>query len=347
MTERSMRLSRRWLFIPLIAAGVVFFAYFLLWRGGAAEMKNAVDEWAQDQRAAGLYVSYGAVTTEGFPFFLRVHIDDPVVADPGAWRWRARRLSIDTLPYDLKARMIFSLDGEQTLRTRDYGEWRLEADDFHADIAYDKARGWAFAMTVAEAAARRRRGGARIALESLVYDLAPDAAEPSTLTLALALAGLVVEAGGDAYTLADFRINLALSQAPQLAPPDPAGQWRTAGGALVVESFYADIENAKLSAAGTVGVDENNRIQGRMRAELRNPAALAAFLDKTGALTPEEAESAAAGLTLMAIAGGGVIAAPIELKDGAASIGGVKIADLPYIDDLSGPDAVEAAKDQP
>ena len=46
-------------------------------------------------------------------------------------------------------------------------------------------------------------------------------------------------------------------------------------------------------------------------------------------MSEEDADSAAASLTLASIAAGGKLTAPVELKDGAAHLAGVKIADLP------------------
>ncbi len=304
--------------------------YYLLWRAGAQQMIKAADAWVVDQRAAGLDVSHGAVKAEGFPFFLRVHIDAPDIAAPGVWRWRAETLSVDALPYDLN-RLIFSPKGEQLLSMEGLGEWRGAAEDLRASIANDKARGWVFSVTIGDAQGRRDADGASYSVASLVFDLAPAPGDPATLTLNLAADSLEYSLRDETYVIARLQTALALSEAPMLSGPAPAANWRGAGGALTVAHFFTDIEETKIAIAGDIRLDRNYYPEGVLKTELQSPAGLASLLGKTGALSSKEANAAAAGLTLMAITAGGKITAPIELKDGAAQIAGIKLADLPRV----------------
>lgn len=327
MAEHARRPSRRWIYGAAAVAAVVFIAYFIAWRVAAAEMKRAVHDWVANQRAAGLEISHGAISAGGFPFIPRVHVDAPAIAAPGAWRWRGDALRIDVLP----RRLGFAPQDEQFLWAAGYGEWRATAGAVYFDFASDRKREWIFALKITQGAMTRAGDGAHIELASFDYTLAPDADDASTLVATFAAERLEAAAGGEAYALDHLQAALALSQTPWLVPPDPAAQWRAAGGALDIRKLNLALEEAEFSAEGAIRLDEYNRPAGLLQAELKNPAGLADFLTQTGALSPEEAESAAAGLTLMAIAGGGRIAAPIELKDGAASIVGVKIADLPRL----------------
>ena len=330
MREAPAKAKRRWLYLPYAAAGVVLLAYYFVWRVGADEMKSAVNDWVLEQRAAGLEVSHGELSAEGFPFFLRVRVETPSVAAPGAWRWRADALYLDALPYDLN-KLMFSPEGEQILWAAGYGEWRARASDLRASIARDKKREWKFAMNIEGLEALRADNDARFALTSLIYDLAPDAEDPGTIELSLAADGVSALSDGRNIGPGAIRTVLTLSHADWLAPPDPAGQWRTAGGALTISGLIAEIDGARLSVAGDVNLDRENYPAGRLQAEIANPAGFANLLGQTGALSPQEAEAAAAGLTLMAIAGAGKLNAPIDLRNGEAQIAGVKIADLPKI----------------
>jgi hypothetical protein len=328
MTRDAARVRRRWLYLPFAIAGVIVFAYFLLWRAGAEEMKNAVAEWVADQRAAGLDVSHGAVLADGFPFFLRIHVMEPDISAPGEWRWRTDRLTIDVLPYDL-TRLVFSVRSEQTLEAAGYGEWTVSAKDFRASIAADKTRDWAFSAAISGATAARIEDGARASLENVVFDLAPDTADPATMILSLVAANLAVEADGRSFALDRLQTVIAATHASAIADPD---LWRGAGGALLINGLIVEAAESRLSVAGRLTLDAANFPQGSLQAEIVSPAPLVHALGQTGAITPDEAENAAAALTLAAIASGGKIVAPIELKDGTAQIGGVKIADLPHAD---------------
>lgn len=327
MADRQTRLRRRWLYIPWAIAAVVLLAYFMLWRTGAHEMKKAVGVWVDDQRAAGYTVSHGDLIADGFPFFLRLHIEDPQIAAPGVWDWRTERLTIDALPYDLN-KLIFSTRSEQRISLADYGEWRMTADDFRVSVANDKKRDWVFAATIGGAKAARAADGATVSLESLIIDLSPGEADKTILTLGLSAAKARVVLGGD-FALDKLQTSIAATQTHALG--DPA-LWRNAGGVLQINGFFAQLEEGRFAAAGALSLDGEGRPQGALKTELIAPAPFIRLLAETGAMSEEEAESAAASLTLATIAAGGKLSVPIELKNGAAHLAGVKLADLPTAD---------------
>jgi hypothetical protein len=324
MAEHA-RPKRLWLYLPFAVAAVVFAGYFLLWRAGAAEMKKAIGVWVEDQRAASYEVTHGALKAEGFPFFLRVHVETPEIADPGAWRWSTGRLTLDALPYDLN-RLIFSVNGEQRASLEGYGDWRIATDDFRFSIASDKTREWKFSMTVGGARASRDSDGANAAVERLVFDLAPSAEEPDMLVLSLAAANLAGGGpDGGAFHLDGVQTVMAATRADALAD---AEIWRQSGGELIINGFNAQRDEAKLSVAGTLSLDARRLPEGDLKTEITAPAPFVKALGELGVLTAEEAESAGAALTLAAIANGGKIAAPLEFRDGAAHIAGVTVFEL-------------------
>ncbi|GJL95539.1 MAG: hypothetical protein DHS20C05_19440 [Hyphococcus sp.] len=319
--------SKRWLYIPFIIAAIIMTGYFLLWRTGAHEMKKAVYQWVEDQRALGLTVTHGDIDVDGFPFFLRVHIEEPEIAAAGEWRWRSDRLSLDALPYDLN-RLIFSPQGEHTVSVHELGEWRGRAEDFRASIARDKQRDWVFSVTLANAVMHNVADGSSAELASLVFDAAPALNDPSTLTLNLAASGLSAQTADAQYNAHDIKTMLTLSQTQALSGFNPARQWRQMGGKLEIIALFADVEDAKIATSGTIGLDAQLYPEGALKTEVQNPAALARLLGKAGALNAEDTEAAAASFTLLAIANGGKIIAPLTLQDGSAEIGGVKITKL-------------------
>ncbi len=330
MTVQSKPVSRRWLYIPFAVASVIFFAYFVLWRIGAGEMEKAADQWINDQRAMGLEVTHEGISRDGFPFFLRINILEPMISESGVWRWRADGLSIDALPYDL-TRVIFSPTGEQQIFAAGYGEWRFTANNAKASIASDKSREWVFSVTITDAEAQQIAGSANAAIDSLIFDLAPAATAPTTLVLTLAANGIDINANDAAFHLGALQSVFGLTQTQFLFGPDAATQWRNAGGALIINGLFAEIAETKLNVTGEIGLDAADYPAGLLNAEIINPAGLTKWLSMAGALPPDEAEAARAGLTLMAIAGGGKISAPVEFRDGAAEIAGVKLADLPPV----------------
>ena len=328
MTEAGARMNRRWLYIPFAVAGVILLAYFLLWRAGATEMKKAIHVWAENQRAAGMEVSYDALKADGFPFFLRVHVETPEIGAPGEWHWRTDRLTLDALPYDL-TRLIFSVRSEQFLSLAGNGDWRIRAEDFRASIANDKTRDWVFSVTLGEATAMRAGDGASADIRSLVFDLSPQPDDKTALLLSLAASDFELFAGEQAFNLNALQTVLAVTKTNALSD---AAMWRNQGGTLAISGLIAELDESKLSVAGQLSLDQSHYPAGRLDTEIVSPAPLARAFGRAGIMTADEAESAAAALTLTAIASGGKIIAPIELKDGKAQIAGVKIADLPKFD---------------
>ncbi|WP_425410767.1 DUF2125 domain-containing protein [Hyphococcus sp.] len=330
MTEQSVRLRRQWLYLPFLIAGVIMAAYFFLWRAGAAEMKKGVESWIADQRMAGMKIDHGALIAEGFPFFLRVHVEAPDIAQPGAWRWRGDRLTMDALPYDLN-KLIFSFRGEQTVWLNGYGEWTISTEEFRTSIANDADREWLFAATIGGFTATRVEDGATAAVESLVLDLAPDAADQSTLTLNLAATRVISDVGKNAIAFDALNTIFAVTGSNAFSANDPANAWRSVDGKVQIKMLIVRMEDAELSVSGVLGLDAEDYPTGRLDAHLSAPGVFIEALGQAGVLTAEETEQAAAAMTLTAIAGGGAINAPIELMHGDAQIAGVKIYRLPRV----------------
>ncbi|MEM8772082.1 MAG: DUF2125 domain-containing protein [Pseudomonadota bacterium] len=327
MTTDRKRVSRFWLYGPFALAGVILAGYYALWRYAAGEMKSAVQDWAVEQERVGLSVSYDKIKASGFPFFLRVHIDNPDLATPDGWRWRTEKLAIDALPYALD-RLIFSPVGEQSISTPELGNWRFTAEDFRASIAQDKTRGWIFSMTIRDAEASSRNDR-RAMLKSLIYDVFPETTGSTTLTLSLDAADVYASDGQHELSVNRAQTFLLLSETAMLSQTDPLTAWRSAGGALDIRGLGVNINDAELSANGKVSLDSNNHPNGTLSLEVAKPLNIEKPLAATGAMTPEDAEAVAASLTLAAMAGGGKARGTLEFRDGTAFLNGVEVAALP------------------
>lgn len=324
---KAKPVSRKWLYLAWGTAAAIMLIYYGVWRYAGNEMQNAVSQWVEDQRAAGLVVEHGGVKKAGFPFFLRVHIDDPMIEAPDEWRWQTERLSIDALPYDLN-RLIFSPQGNQKIVSAQMGTWYLKAEDFRASIANDDVRGWMFSVTIKNAQAAGDEGAAA-QLSSLVFDLAPSPDDVNTLTLTLAGDGLVIADPGEQnnYLIDKVQTVMSLSNVASLSGGNMQA-WANAGGKLNIGGLNAVMNEASIAMAGALTLDHKSQLEGALRTEITKPVGLAPYLNAAGGLTKEEADAAAAGLALAAIAGGGKISAPIEFQNGEAFISGIKIADL-------------------
>jgi len=327
MSKTTKRPSRIFLYAPFIVAGIIVAGYYALWRTGADGMKQAVLQWAEDQQAMGYEVTHGALVAEGFPFFLRVHVERPAIVAPGLGSWRTDRLTLDALPYDFH-RIIFSVRGGQDVSLAEHGAWVISADDFRISLAEDKTTVWKLSTSIAGLSASRFEDGANASAASIVFDLAPSPADQMAYVLSFDATALKASSADGGVDITRLQTVAETTYAPAL--PDIA-LWRQSGGALQITGLVAQIGEGRLACAGMLSLDENDYPKGRLNAEITRPAVFATALGDAGAITREEADAAGAALTLTSIAGGGKITAPIDLENGSAKIAGVKIADLPQI----------------
>lgn len=326
---QNERLKRAWLYIPFAVAAALLLAYYGLWRAGAARIETAISTWAAAQNESGYSVSYDDTYTEGFPFFLRVHVERPSIEAPGAWGWSGEKLTIDALPYQLD-RLVFTPEGAQEIFAQRIGAWRIEAETLRAGLRRDKARGWVFSATITSLAAEAR-DGRKAALGELIFDLGPADRTSGALLLSLqAAGGTAPGAEGAEIALQSLRTVLIASEARALG--GGAEAWRLAGGALTVNGLRARLDEADIALQGELALDADHYPAGRLQTEITNPAPFALTLGKAGALTGREARAAAAGLSLLSLANNGTIGAPIDFKNGRAEIAGIKIAKTPKVD---------------
>ncbi len=310
--------SRLFLWGPFALAALLVLAYYFVWREGAQAMRRAVDAWAEDQRAEGLTVSYDAISASGFPFFLRGGAANAVIGDGERWRWSVERLNIDTLPY-APDRLVFSTTNPQTLDLGEHGVWSLRSENGRASIENDDDRDWLVNVESGPGRIERADGAVSLSAEKFLLSVAPEATDHKRIQ-----ASLIVETFSAALRNGGV-------EAPRIEAFIEAAE-TAAGPALDLRRIAIEAEGAQILLQGSIRRDAAGYPEGVLEADIANPSGLAALLQKLGALSEREAERAAAALTLAAIAGGGRIKGPVTLKDGAARIAGVKIADLPRID---------------
>ena len=292
-------------------------------------MEKTAAQWIEDQRALGYDISHNGISRKGFPFYLRLKVDAPKVTTPEGWRWHAPIFFVDALPYDL-TRVIFSPYGEQTLYLDGNEKWIMNAEEAKASIGVDKNRGWFFSLSIKNGLASN--GTDKGSIAQLDLDLAPSAIDISTLTLMLIATGAGGQSDDANWALDQLNLAVDLTHADLLPLTDGIDLWRANDGKLVVKALEAQEETGTVRLKGAVTIDEADYPAGRLEAEITNPAAITSWLADAKVISPQEAETTGAQLTLLAIAGGGKIQAPIEFADGAATVSGVALAELPLLD---------------
>lgn len=304
-------LAGRWfLYGPFIAAGIILAAWFMLWRSGAALMRDSLDEFAAAQKAEGTIVAYEPLSARGFPFYLRGAVQNFSVAR-GDDRYQCAKLFIDALPY-APDRIIFSCAGDQLLSAA--GEvWTINAKDARASVERDDKRGWLAKIETGKASAFNNDIEAM--LGGAIINIAPgaDGAEGVDATMRLTDIGVTRPASGYAVDRIDAAATVS----------------GAAGRRIVrLHGLEAVIGDTNLKAEGEIEFPSHEDARGRLNARVEKPAGLAQTFSDAGLLGDKDAKTAEAALAMLAVASGGAIAAPIDIENGEVRLAGLKIARL-------------------
>ncbi len=295
-----------YLWAPFALAGLILIVWLLIWRAGAEAMREALADFAADQAEDGGGVTYAPMRARGFPFFLRGEAEDFAIARAG-WRIGTQTLYLHASPFD-PGRIVFSTTPLVQVETPK-GVYTVRADAARASIER-AVGGWLFK---AEALAiEATRGDEVLKTGRSVLNVAPS--------------------GAGAYQ-ASFRVlGVQFSNARGEASIARLDAALTASGAPLAFTLHGldgEIDAARVSLKGALSQDSEGFLAGRLDAAIENPAMLSAALAVLGAVKPEHVRALDAGLQLLASAGGGRIAAPLDFKGGDVRIAGVRIASAP------------------
>jgi len=318
---------------PAALAILIFAVYFVVWRHGAAAMRRAVDDWAEDRRALGAAVSFDSLKTTGFPLFLRGVLSDVSIGEGDSWTWSAPKLFIDAQPL-APDRLIFSAREPHLLDVGGAGRWRIAAPDGRASIEGDKERGWELNIEAGKSRLQRS-DGLLLSADSFLLSASPNAVEADRIFIGL-LAKNVGILGLHASAAFD-QVDCAFAATGVASVSEGAMAWRNAGGAIEIQKLLIVAGGGKLSISGEIGIDAQGFPAGTLAVEISNPAPLVEAFRDVGAIRSEDSNEILAALTLAAVAGGGRIAAPLILTDGEASFAGIRLGPLPKLDSAGGP----------
>lgn len=314
---------------PAALAAILFIAWIVVWNRGASEMRRAIAAWADDQRTAGLEVEYRAVKTTGFPLFLRGVVAEARISDGRSFSWDAPAFFIDADPL-APGRLVLSAREPHVLDLGRAGRWRIDAPDGRASLARDATRNWTLDVEAGNGRLTRLDKAGSVSAGSFLLSVAPNAIEGDRIFFAILARDVAAGAEGNAaFVASDIEIAFAVSAAAAAFRGLEA--WRAEGGTIEIQRAAIASGGARASLEGSLALDAAYHPAGRLDAEIANPALFVAMLKKARLLAPDAADSLGAALTLAAIAGGGKVAAPLDLENGTASIAGATITKLPRL----------------
>jgi len=337
--RKGHELNKRKLTLATVA-GAVLIAVALAgyWFWAAGQVRAAIVQWAEAQRAAGYDVTYEGPDISGFPVRLTVRLDAPGIAAPESWRWSGGAIAGEAAFWQpLLLRLALPLQQELTATWRGYERTvRLEAERVDGTVRFD-TRGRTEAATLeATDVTIQEAGGVSVRIARLRHDVSrppPTAAPLADGTTHLLLRGEIdeltlTEAPPAPFpeTIDRLAYNADLVGAIPSGEPAPAlAAWRDAGGVLNVTDLVLIWGPLDVRADGTLALDKLLRLQGAFSARI---AGLPEMLDAAvaqGLMQPGAA--AALRLAVLTLADGRdatgrpIVRLPVTLQDGRVFLG--------------------------
>lgn len=327
--------------IALAASAVVVLAVTALaiyWIWAAGQVRTAIAQWAETQRAEGYEVAYAGPEVRGFPIRLTVRLDEPRIATPHGWRWSGAAIAGEAAFWQpLLLRLTLPSQQELVAVWRGH-ERTLQLEAARADgmVRFD-TRGQAVAATVdmADVTVREASGGSvrasrlyhevtrppdgdsRVQVRGEIDDLTLPEAPPSPFP--------------ETVERLAYRADL-IGAIPAGEPAAALAAWRDAGGLLEVTDLSLTWGPLHVRADGTAALDEALRPQGAFAARI---AGLPEMLDALVAQRLMEPGAAAAlRLAVLTLAEGHdangrpIVRLPVTLQDGHVFLGPAPLARL-------------------
>lgn len=329
--RRSRRRPGAAVLVPLLSVTILVLGWSVLWGIARQQAGAALDGWIAAEAAHGRAWTCPDRTVDGYPFRIAIACRGVAfhgVVDGSPGEGHLAGLTARAWLYQPSAVYIL-LDGPMTLTTADgRADFALAWDRFGAKlrgIFGDRRRaeivGEGFALTRpggAGAAARRIAIHAGPALGAAPGETAADAVE---ITLSgLAVPPLDGVTGGDAPVdgTVSGTVTRAYGDLPDLGPAT-VERWRRAGGRLDVADLALTKGPLSLGAAGTLGLDDQHRLLGRLDARFGGFEPLAKrFGLPLGAV---QVGGLLANLLGTRPPAPGIVSLPVSFADGTVSVG--------------------------
>ncbi|MSP42993.1 MAG: DUF2125 domain-containing protein [Alphaproteobacteria bacterium] len=324
-------------------------AYTVYWFALAGKIERGIAAWAEARRAEGMVVKYDTLEVTGFPLRVQPQAANVHITAPGQhpmWGWRSALLTGNILPYNLN-HIVFNAPQPQEISLQINGSPREQyvlapqsafasvalkqdmADRLDVDIRDGTLRGGNIktgALTFERAQLHLRAGA----------DGAPQGLHnPALFDISLKLENMDYP-GFAGSALGPHLSHMAATASIEGTWPAEKGaagvrQWRDAGGVAQIRAMELDWGPLKLKAAGTLALDDKDRMIGSLTSKLAVYEGLIKGLQDAGQLKKDEAGAARIGLGIIAIASGGKdgeLSLPLVLQDGEMFVGPLRIAKL-------------------
>lgn len=344
--RRNVRLG-----LTIAAAAVVFssIVYAVFWFVVAAQIRDGATEWVAARRAEGLVVGHSGFRVGGFPFLLRLTVEEPRLAAPGdrpSWAWEGQRAIVEIRPWNPQ-RVAIRLSGGHRLTIPAPGgpaTYRGAAEGITAHLTLADGRPTAGGLRVTGLVLDGESGRGRIAVDGIDIEARSNPAvdadnRTATFEARLEVEGLRVP-DGFALPLGP-RIDKLVVEATVMGRvgtgpwPDSLAAWRDSGGTLEVSRLHVVYGPLDLRANGTLALDGGMQPIGAFTAKVEGFFETVDALRERGLVRLRDAVTAKIVLGVLsrkpAQGGPPTLNLALTVQDRKVYAGPVALADLPEI----------------
>jgi hypothetical protein len=350
-----MRRTRRPLLAVLALAALLILAaagYAGYWFYAVGQVRGGLADWAAARRAEGYAVSYAGPTITGFPFEIRVRLDQPmVVGRQKRWRWAGDGVEAVAAPWSYRRIVVRPL-GHQTVSfpsREGKQEMVASAADavvvvaFDSDGRFSDATLDAESLTVAVPDAPGPLSAEQAHIELHLPDTPTAAAAgpglPPSAALSVRVQNLDLPEAAAGPLGSQLRWVTAYGQLLGTLPPGSPAQalaaWRDAGGTLELKSFGLTWGPLQIEGNATVALDDALQPEGAGSSRIRGYAETIDALVAQGLIKPNNGmlAKAALGLLAKAPADGGpkVLTVPLTIQKRELYAGPIGLLHIPPI----------------
>jgi len=253
------------IFAAVAVAIAVFGGYAAYWFYVAAELDRGIDNWAEQQRQAGLTIAFERTSVTGFPFAFRAAFRQPHIAGAvagQAFDWQGPDVEASVSPLNLYA-MTLRSPGHHRVDLG-VGTGMLDASSLEARLRFG-GDGLLSSVVLAFAGAKltlpdQKTLAAGAGTAALTLPTAPPKSDSDPLLqFALSAKDLRLPEGTMLLTadpLSDVQLAGTVKGPIPIAPlREAVAAWRDAGGTVDLSSFAVAQATLSLSGSATVALD--------------------------------------------------------------------------------------------
>ncbi len=338
--------SRRGLIIVSTILVLLSAGYSVFWLNTADRVLRYLDEWKTHAIAPDLQITWRSVTTSGFPFSLKVTIENPTASDSRGLEWATERIDLHTRPWDWTT-VTLRAPHTHKIVTADAATPQMFLIDTNSlDATFTiRADGLLSSDITASNVIIRDDQNQEVTMRTVLIKLE---ANPRASPVGRNRTGKVWYSIADIHSVMFSRLSLGeridkmsgdieiFGPLPQALTSTQLLPWRQAGGVVEVRSLGVLYGPLSLHTEGTLALDAALQPVGAFTAQILGFHESVDALQDAGQIGSGEAFTAK--LVLGALAqtdpatGKSSMNIPVSIQDRTLYVGPLNLGEIPWVD---------------